>query len=281
MKPWFPLTIVGCLLVSSGLGCGDSATASPDNPVGAERPALASGKVPAPYGPSAFLTEKIGHPLWGPVDFHQMTVDISAYAPTYFQALLQQIMSPPNHVWNDALGIGPGAPHPPPYDDEIDHHLADLGFKPGSVFSTAEALWPNVILGLWMVVPSAGAPIGSSPDFEHGAIIPHTIFPIHVNVDFYPHGAANPVAFGSFDVPALDTIEPPINVEGHSHFPIYVGFQWSHPGHHFMDVTMTDNEGNGWEIKQTFVLQETPAPLRARVVTGFEQEDGKIGRRDQ
>jgi len=34
------------------------------------------------------------------------------------------------------------------HDDEIGGHVADLGFKTGSVFSTAEATWPNLLLSL-------------------------------------------------------------------------------------------------------------------------------------
>jgi hypothetical protein len=258
----FSLSVAGCLLMSSGLGCGDMDAASRESTVMAESQPLVSAREPARQGPLAFVTEKIGNPLWEPVDFHQVTVDMSPYAPTYFQPLLEQIMPAPNHVWNDALGIGPGAAHSSPYDHELEDGLARLGLRTGSLFSTAEATWPNAILSLWMVVPSASAPLGSSPDFDRGAVIPHTIVPINVNVDLYMGGAANPEFNFGFDVPALDTIDPPINVEGHSHFPIFTYVSWdqAEAGRHFLDTTITDNEGNGWKVKQTFVLQGTPAP---------------------
>lgn len=241
------------VLSFSALGCSADDAAMVDA-APAERSALASSE-PQP-GPPAFMMKKIGDPAWEPVDFHQVAVDMTRYEPTYFRALLEHVLQAPDHVWNDALGIAPGAAHPPPYDHEIGDRLAELGFEPGSLFSAVEITWPNAFLGTFMVVPSAGAPTGSSPDFEQGPIIPHSLCPIIVDTAIYDHGRRTPIYTGGFDVEALDTIDPPIHVDGHSHFPIFTLAASPPPGHHFWRLTMTDQAGDGWEIEQRFVVNQ-------------------------
>lgn len=250
-------SFLACMLSFSALGCADD-DAAMGHAAPAERSALASSK--AQPGPSAFTVEKIGSPAWEPVDFHQVAIDLGPYAPDYAKGMQSLVLPSPDHVWNDALGIAPGAAHPPPYDDELEHNLAARGLESRSIFSLAEFTWPNAILGIWMVVPSAGAPTGSSPDFEQGPIIPHTIGPIHADVELYIHGASTPVYADNFDVVALDTIVPPIYVDGHSHFPIFTWVAYEQPGHHFWKLTLIDQAGDGWEVKQRFVVQHDVAP---------------------
>lgn len=246
-------SLLALTLSLSALGCAVDDAAMVDA-APAERSALASGKHQP--GPPAFTTKKIGSPAWEPVDFHQVAVDLGPYAPAYTLGMQSLVLPSPDHVWNDALGIAPGAAHPPPYDDELEHNLAAVGLESRSMFSQAEFTWPNAILGIWMVVPSAGAPTGSSPDFEQGPIIPHTICPIHADTELYIQGASNPVYAGSFDVVALDTIVPPIHVDGHSHFPVFTWVAYEQPGHHFWKLTLLDQAGDGWEVKQRFVVKQ-------------------------
>ena len=83
------------------------------------------------------LTE-VGTPIWEPVDF------ISTSGPgTSFQAFLDAlstILAPPNHVQHPNLGIGPGAAHAGPYNQELSLGLANSGFPDTSVFSTTAQL---------------------------------------------------------------------------------------------------------------------------------------------
>jgi hypothetical protein len=161
----------------------------------------------------------IGNPTWEPVDFHLFSAPIGTDQTGYaeFTETLFALLPPPNHESHPALGVGLGAPHSPPYDAELADSVAALGFRKGGRFDTAEfSNRAGVFLSL-MNVPAPGT-AGSSPDFAAGPIIPNTLFPIHISGSDWHQGTV----FSSFksNLPPLDaSVDPPFDVEGHSHFP--------------------------------------------------------------
>ena len=112
---------------------------------------------------------------------------------------------------------------------------------------------------MFMVVPSAGAPTGKTPDADSGPMIPHTLFPIHTFAEYWTDGKQVLGSAWEFDVPPLDMIDPPYAVEGHSHFPIYdARYADIEPtvGEAYMTrMVMTDATGAGWEIKYGFTMR--------------------------
>lgn len=205
----------------------------------------------------------IGNPTWKPVDFHLFSAPIGTAASGYaeFLTTLLALLPPPNHVFHPMLGVGPGAPHLPPYDSELANSVANLGFHQGVRFSRSEFSNGLGVYLVWMNIPAPGT-TGSSPDFTSGPIIPNTLFPIHVaGADLHNNRLFS--AEGGFDVPPLDNnLNPPFNVNGHSHFPVFFAdnadFALSPGanlhGSYVYQFVMTDQSGNGWSIKAHFAL---------------------------
>jgi len=95
-------------------------------------------------------------------------------------------------------------------------------------------------------------------------IIPNSLFPIHVDGITYRDGEVfNPLLF-SGDVLALDDqLSPPFDVDGHSHFPLFIADNAdfgasgvSLPGDYTYEITMLDSAGEGWSIEVSFVVRE-------------------------
>lgn len=202
--------------------------------------------------PPVFDLMMVGTPGWEPVDYHQFTVTVGNNFQN-FGTILETILPPPEHAQHPDIGIGPGAAHAGPYDGEFAATVASLGYVDKDVYPQAEGLLPEGIMSIFMVVPSVGAPTGSSPDFASGPIIPNAVFPITVQVDAYQDDVLlNGYSFG-FDVPALDNqLDPPFNVDGHSHFPMFNANVFdgmsSLPGTIETVIQMTDVNGDGWTI---------------------------------
>src|SRR5664279_4086315 len=160
----------------------------------------------------------IGNPTWKPVDFHIYTAAIGTAADGYaeFQQNQVAVLPPPNHQVCADLGIGPGAPHKPPYNREIDHNLDLTNFRESLIFRESEFSPPNAVWAAWMVVPRLGT-VGSSPDFTAGPIISNTLFPIHVAGQTFRNNQPWDPYLLSFDVPPLtDQLSCPFSVDGHS-----------------------------------------------------------------
>lgn len=204
----------------------------------------------------------IGNPIWKPVDFHVYTAAIGTADDGYaeFQQNSIAVLPPPKHQACADLGIGPGTPHQPPYNNEIDHNLDQTNFRESLVFRVPEFSPPNAVWATWMTVPWPGT-VGSSPDFTSGPIIPNTLFPIHVAGQAFRNNQAWDPYLLAFDVPPLtDQLSCPFSVDGHSHFPIFLADNTSFgsgppTGHYEYRVTMTDTTGNGWSITVRFKVR--------------------------
>jgi hypothetical protein len=213
---------------------------------------------------------RVGNPIWRPVDFHLFTGPIGSFETEFaqFGELTEQLMPPPEHA--PALpfyGTGPGIPHDPPYDRELAEGVSRLGLEdrhsfPASAFLT-ESL--NGVYLVWMLVPDPGI-TGRSPDFASGPIIPNSLFPMTLAGVTTRNGEPfNPAFIPPSPLAPLDeTVAPRFaDVEGHSHIPIFVAeSQLFGPpgtpveGRYRFELTLRDNEGNGWDITSQFIVRK-------------------------
>jgi len=207
----------------------------------------------------------IGHPIWKPVGFNEFSAPIGTAASGYeeFFLLMGRILPPPNHEPNPGLGfggIGPGAPHQPPYDTEITQGLAPMGFHQGKHFRQAEFSNGMGVYIAWMTVPYPGV-TGSAVDFASGPIIPNSLFPIiATGVTYHNNKLFNPY-LAYVNVPPTTAMDPVFNVDGHSHFPMWIAdnADFGPPGEKLngsyeYSIDMIDNTGNGWNINVHFTI---------------------------
>jgi hypothetical protein len=210
---------------------------------------------------------RIGDPIWKPSDLNLFSAPIGTASSDYaeFGETQQGILPEPYHRFHPALGIGPGDPHPGPYTHEIRRGLKSLGFQQGGQFTVADFSGGNGIWLAYMVVPASpgSAPHGSSPDFDFGPMIANSLFPIDVT-GFSERFGERFSVLTDFSVPPLDAaLNPPFDVDGHSHFPIFIAdnidfgppgadpagaYQWT--------IQMLDQTGNGWEVTARFVVRD-------------------------
>jgi hypothetical protein len=207
----------------------------------------------------------VGDPLWKPTDLKLFSAPIGTAASDYaeFGETQRAILPEPYHRPHPALGIGPGDPHPWPYNHEIRRGLKALGLQRGGQFTVADFSAGDGIWLAYMVVPRSrgSAPQGSSPDFAFGPIIPNALFPIDVTA--YAERFGDPFStIAIFSVPPLDAaLDPPFDVDGHSHFPIFLAdsIDFGPPGidpagRYRWTIRMLDRPGSGWEITATFAV---------------------------
>jgi hypothetical protein len=245
-KRWLPLLALVLLLLR-----GVAAAATPP-PLAA--PALAV---------KGIKVTPIGSPTWQPVDFQLFAAPIGTPASGYaeFGATLESLLPPPNHAAHPQLGIGPGAPHAPPYDAELSQNVRAAGYRSATRFSSAEFSGGMGVFLAWMNVPAPGV-TGSSPDFAAGPIIPNSLFPFDVTVSTYRNKQLFS-ATGEFQVPPLDAnLDPPFAVDGHSHFPFFyadaadfaLDARGKLRGSYNYDVRIVDASGSGWQVQVHFAL---------------------------
>lgn len=206
-----------------------------------------------------FNATMVGTPDWEPVGYHQFSVELGDQFAN-FGDIMTSLLPPPDHAMHPQLGIGPGAAHAGPYDDEFLAGMAAEGYVDGHSYQQSEGLLPFGIMSVFMVVPTAGAPMGSSPDFNSGLIIPNEVFPISVSAGAYQDNVALDGYAYSFDVgPLDDTLDPPFDVDGHSHFPMFDAIVFDGmttlPGTIETRIEMLDANGEGWSISYTSIAE--------------------------
>lgn len=218
-------------------------------------------------GPALTL-QQLGKPCFRPVDFHLFSADV-----TDFFGLLtgpRGILPEPEHQFHPDLGVGPGKPHDPPYNKEIKAGLTRLGLVDKLRFTPEEFQLPQAILFAFMVLPldQPGCPRGSSPDFTEGPIIPNVLFTADPTPDsvlvsrttFFRRGEVFDRAF-ILDLRRLDRITPPLDVDGHSHIPVFLataadfGPAGSIEEQYTIHSVLVDHAGNGWDMTMRFAIR--------------------------
>jgi hypothetical protein len=205
--------------------------------------------------------QRLGSPIWRPVDAHLITAPIGTADSDYaeFATTAFSLLPPPNHVFHPDLFVGPGAPHAG-FDAEFASGITANGYREGFPFSISEFSNGNGVWLIFMVVPAPGV-TGSSPDFASGPIIPNSLFPIAVSGRNI-HNGTDFSAPSAFTVPPLDAnLNPPFAVDGHSHFPVFFADNADFgapgaklPGAFEYAIRMTDVTGNGWLIRAHFTV---------------------------
>lgn len=207
----------------------------------------------------------IGKPVWQPVDFHLFSAPIGVPDDNFagFDQTLQALLPPPHHLFDVNVGVLPGAPHSPPYSNELAHGVARVGLKDTLFFHPAQFAIPNGVYLIWMLVPGPSAPKGSSPDFKKGPIIPNELFPISVSGFATRNGAEFDPALvpPGKTIPKTTDLPTPINVNGYSHVPEFAAdaLDFGPPGTDPVGLyeyafTLIDAAGNGWKFNAFFLV---------------------------
>jgi hypothetical protein len=217
---------------------------------------IASGPVSAGLIEHQVKLTRFGNPVWRPAGFNLISAPIGTPADGFaeFVETAEKILPPPDHLFASGFGIVPGAPHPPPYDDEMDDGVKAAGFKDKIVFSSGQFSIPDAVWLLFMIIPGAGAPLGSSPDYGHGPIVPNNLFPITVSTILTSNGVT--LDSLAYSVPPTTGLPTPIMVDGFSHFPNFVAdaFDIAPAANYGYTVTITDKNGNGWTASVGFKI---------------------------
>jgi hypothetical protein len=102
-----------------------------------------------------FIVTTVGTPTFTPVDFHLFAAPIGTAASGYaeFIQTQQAILPAPDHVLNPILGIGPGAPHSGPYDQEIGQGVSANGYLQSSTFTTSQYSNGSGVFLAFMLLP--------------------------------------------------------------------------------------------------------------------------------
>lgn len=184
------------------------------------------------------------------------------------QAMLD-FLSPilaPNHKYNATeYYYGPGDAHVGPYTDEGFAALTAANIAVKQAFNTSDFTAPAGIFLTFNAVPGAGAPLGSSPDFALGPIIPNELFPLVVDGDLYRDGVLYDPYFDT-SYSGLDTWQPPLTVAGSSHTMLWFGENSSFvagvaaQGNYEYRISVVDAEGSGWAITVPFTVSDPPTP---------------------
>lgn len=208
--------------------------------------------------------EPIGDPTWIPVDFHLIAAPIGTEASgfeEFFHETMPALLPSPNHTLIPWTGIFPGAPHAGPYDTELAEGVSANGYREHVRFLKREFNDGMGVILVYMTVPYPGT-TGSSPDSASGPIIPHSLFPIHVEGVARRNGRMFDPYLVNTDVPVLDDLGYP-GYDGHSHFPMFIATNlelhnlFGLPpvkanGSYRYNIKMLDQSGNGWRIRAHF-----------------------------
>lgn len=209
---------------------------------------------------------KVGNPTFQPVDLHLFSAPIGTADDGYaeFFQTGQKVLPEPYYKLDPNIGITPDQPHPgDDFTTDILRGVQANGFVDKTTFSPSEFSAGRGVFLFYMVVPGAGAPVGSSPDFASGPIIPNGAFPISQSFDtFYGNGTLADSS-GTF---TLDVLHP--DLDGESHIPFFVADNFS-----FMDpskgivhdyeyrISLRDASGNGYDVKAAFSVVPEPTSL--------------------
>jgi hypothetical protein len=246
-------SVLGTLCISLAALTGGCSGADRASEVAALE-AADNAKVIVLHGDVEVRLERIGNPKWEPVDFHHFSAPWDA-----LPQIAADLLPEPEHTEHPDLGIGPGAAHAAPYDQELASMVSSLGYTDSSTFAVAE-FTEGVVLA-WMTVPrNSGSPKGSSPDFANGSIIPNELFPIHVEIQYFKDGVSDGFVMAVDVLPLDQSLNPSFDVDGHSHFPMFnsdSGVFYGTPteGSYLWTIQMTDTQGDGWHIEVPYEVQ--------------------------
>lgn len=221
---------------------------------------------PAPVNPPASAqtlipgvsVTQVGTPTWMPTDFQLFTAPADPFPDAFFDTLdaLLPLEGP---------GVPVYTPHAGPYDQELSTNAAAAGFVNRTVFpKSAILLNPNGVYFSYMLLPSPGV-TGSSRDFASGPVIPNSLFPFNSVATMYLDGTL----VETLQDQAINIRAGDVGFTGASHrAPSQaVWYPWANDpnagplGSHEIRWTLTDNQGNGWNMVAAFEVIPEPCSL--------------------
>lgn len=180
-------------------------------------------------------------------------------APLY--TWLSTVLGPSHQLYVKENQYGPGTPHAGPYGSELYTLFTAASTPAQQTFTAAQFGAPTGVVILMNAVPNALAPLGSSPDFASGRIIPNSLFPILVDGDLRRNGAMYDKDF-DWQYRALDKFETPILKDGASHLLLWFGENSSFvpsvtdpKGNYDFELSVVDSSGVGWVVHVPFVVR--------------------------
>lgn len=203
---------------------------------------------------------KLKNPTWKPTGCQLIAANVGRVAngPQESINLINSLL--PNHAFSSTDNLpAPKTAHAPPYDGEFAKGVAALGLTSQRVFPAADWTAPRAIMLLCLMVPDSGAPMGSSPDFAAGPILPNSLFPLLSSGSLSRGSTVVDSEFpGSW--PALGQLHPPLSQDGWSHL---VNSWWDNTdyvaslgaGSYRYDFRIEDSLSNGWTISVPFTVQ--------------------------
>ena len=148
--------------------------------------AVVTSLVTCTSGRGEVRLDPVGDPLWEVVGTGifaapgHITVENTNTLITNTRERLSEILGE-THVLSDnplRYSALPGDAHEGPYDNVWREAVASAGLINTDAFVYNNLRVPNALLMGYTLVPSKDAPLGASPDFTHGPIIPDDILPI-------------------------------------------------------------------------------------------------------
>jgi hypothetical protein len=201
----------------------------------------------------------IGCPTWEPAGAVAMAGTVGSGTVAILDAWLAPLLAP-NHRFQQVYLV-PAATHAGPYDEEPYAMATAANVTIKQSFSVAEYTTPSGVVFLVNLVPSAGAPTGSSFDFASGPIIPKDTFPITIDGMFLRNGIDYD-PFSDISFYGFDEINPPVEGagDGPSHYVLHFGENSAAvpalppDGSYQFQIRAVDTRGNGWAMVIPFTV---------------------------
>lgn len=201
----------------------------------------------------AVQVEPIGAPTWEPRGF----VQTSIRAPNGLEAPLTELLAP-GHLFADGA-LYWGEAHDPPYDAELGSSMRRARCTSGQTFTVDEFSAPSAWVLLFVLVPTAGASEGTSPDFLLGPILGDEVYPIASTGDLTRDGELfDPDFDGQWA--GMEDLGVPFSGFSHQIIMNYSNADagppgTDPPGHYVFELELLDDTGNGWRIESAFDVE--------------------------
>lgn len=250
-----PLLAAGALAGAPLVGCAPAEVPDagpPDAGLSDDRPA-AGGFVTVD-------TERVGGPVWEPVDFRLVPAEVGTAATGYGEALAfvdERLGDAHAYSPTDQFFL-PEAPHQGPYQVELERAFGDIS---RTTFTIDEFTPPGGVVAMFTLVPLQGAPTATSHDApDGGPVLPDEIFPLTMGGE---GRAGDEVLDEDFylQLPAPSQWTGAPGIGGASHVVLF--FPTSHemapegtplPGSYSLSLIVQDATEQGWTVDMRFTV---------------------------
>ena len=220
------------------------------------------------------LTVK-GSPVWRPTDAYMFSAETGDGA-NGFAAIGPAVnclysVGEEGKNWIFDSGVPkPQKEHPASYEDMFTEALSACGHVGKKTFPTSDFTDKKGLFFTLVLMPNPSlAPQGSSPFFESGPLLGHSIFPITVDGELRREGVVIDPDFDQ-EIAALSALtyaggEEKIPGEGFSHRPAILVASHEFvrdkitteelPGDYELALNYTDATGSGWTVIFSFTLE--------------------------